>query len=136
MKAITIWQPYAEAIAMGLKNYETRTWKTQYRGKICIHASMRKLSKMHKKLATKYKITELSLGKIVAVADLTDCYPITEALISRQTRTEIELGNWQVGNFAWKLENVIIPKQCFRIKGKQGIWNLGCDAYCNFLYIR
>ena len=32
MKAITIWQPWAEFIAAGVKHNETRSWATKYRG--------------------------------------------------------------------------------------------------------
>ena len=27
MKAITLWQPYATFIALGIKDYETRSWR-------------------------------------------------------------------------------------------------------------
>ncbi len=39
MKAITIRQPWAHLIATGDKLYETRSWKTEYRGPIAIHAA-------------------------------------------------------------------------------------------------
>jgi len=42
MKAITLWQPWASLIACGAKKYETRSWYTNYRGKIAIHASKKK----------------------------------------------------------------------------------------------
>jgi hypothetical protein len=32
MKALSLWQPHAQAIALGLKPYETRDWSTRYRG--------------------------------------------------------------------------------------------------------
>lgn len=38
MKALTIQQPWAHLIATGDKLYETRSWKTNYRGPIAIHA--------------------------------------------------------------------------------------------------
>ncbi len=38
MKAISLWQPHANLIAVGAKLYETRTWSDPYRGKIAIHA--------------------------------------------------------------------------------------------------
>lgn len=38
MKAISLWQPYASLIAWGEKQYETRSWATDYRGEIVIHA--------------------------------------------------------------------------------------------------
>ena len=39
MKALTLHQPYASAIALGLKHFETRAWKTTYRGPVAIHAA-------------------------------------------------------------------------------------------------
>jgi hypothetical protein len=38
MKAITITQPYATLIAIGAKHIETRSWATNYRGPLAIHA--------------------------------------------------------------------------------------------------
>ena len=38
MKTLTINQPFATLIVEGLKEYEFRTWKTNYRGEILIHA--------------------------------------------------------------------------------------------------
>lgn len=42
MKALTIWQPWATAIAIGAKRIETRSWETHYRGPIAIHAAARR----------------------------------------------------------------------------------------------
>lgn len=38
-KAITVKQPWASLIAHGIKDIENRTWRTNYRGRILIHAS-------------------------------------------------------------------------------------------------
>ncbi len=43
MKALTIWQPWASLLACGAKKYETRSWTTQYRGPIAIHAAAKKI---------------------------------------------------------------------------------------------
>ena len=32
MKAISLWQPWASAVALGSKRVETRSWSTSYRG--------------------------------------------------------------------------------------------------------
>ena len=39
MKALSIKQPWASLIAHGIKDIENRTWKTNFRGRIYIHAS-------------------------------------------------------------------------------------------------
>jgi hypothetical protein len=38
MKALTVRQPYAQLIALGVKTIETRSWATNYRGPLLIHA--------------------------------------------------------------------------------------------------
>lgn len=38
MKALTIRQPWATLIAYGVKTIETRSWHTNYRGPVAIHA--------------------------------------------------------------------------------------------------
>ena len=38
MKVLTLRQPWATLVAEGIKQYEFRSWKTNYRGKVLIHA--------------------------------------------------------------------------------------------------
>lgn len=38
MKALTLWQPWAQLIALGHKTIETRSWSTKHRGPLAIHA--------------------------------------------------------------------------------------------------
>lgn len=51
MKALTIMEPWATLIftadryGVPFKQVETRSWKTNYRGKLTIHAGKRKLHK-------------------------------------------------------------------------------------------
>lgn len=39
MKAITVQQPWAGLLVLGIKRYETRSWNTKHRGRIAIHSS-------------------------------------------------------------------------------------------------
>lgn len=39
MKCLSIQQPYANFVCSGVKTVENRSWKTDYRGRILIHAS-------------------------------------------------------------------------------------------------
>lgn len=39
MKALSIRQPWASLIVLGLKPVENRTWRTNYRGQLLIHAA-------------------------------------------------------------------------------------------------
>jgi hypothetical protein len=39
MKLLSLWEPWATLMAIGAKRIETRSWDTNYRGWIAIHAS-------------------------------------------------------------------------------------------------
>lgn len=41
VKALTIRQPWASLVALGVKTIETRPWSTKYRGLLAIHAAVR-----------------------------------------------------------------------------------------------
>lgn len=44
MKVITVKQPWASLIVEGIKDVENRTWKTNLRGRVLIHAGIYKTS--------------------------------------------------------------------------------------------
>ena len=126
MKAITLHQPWASAIALGFKHYETRSWKTNYRGLIAIHAAKRPLD--NPSFAKQFFDTDnLPFGSVVAVADLVDCLPMTEDLIDSMSVTERVFGDWCSGRFAWQLENIRPLKEPVPYKGMQGLWTLPDD---------
>lgn len=63
MKALTIKQPWASLIVDGYKCYEFRSWKTNYRGKILIHAGKNLEKEMLERFSC-YNL-EYELGAIV-----------------------------------------------------------------------
>lgn len=78
MRALTVRQPYAYAIACGEKTIENRTWNTTYRGLIAIHSAARPEPAaafarvaMHLGLALDDLRGRSVLGALVAVARLT-----------------------------------------------------------------
>lgn len=130
MKAITIWEPSATFIAHGLKRYETRSWKTNYRGFIAIHAAKRfnleqkimteELSRRYAEL-TRYSDYEFPLGCVVVACYLVDVHRV-EDLRPKLSRVEGALGDYSNGRFAWELEIVKLPKKPIPATGQQGIW--------------
>jgi hypothetical protein len=121
LTAITLHQPWASLIAEGKKNYETRSWAIDYRGLIAIHAA----KKLHEdeSLISLLEIpaAEIPLGAVVAIAELTDCILMDEEFILKQSSFEQYLGLWEVGCYAWKLENVRAIEP-IPVLGKQGLW--------------
>ena len=81
MKALTLIQPWASLILLGEKKIETRSWKTNYRGEIYIHASL-SLSKSERvESAKKYLKSEIKPGCILFKCELVDCIPMTDEFI-------------------------------------------------------
>ena len=59
MRVLTIKEPWATLIIEEYKQYEFRSWKTNYRGKILIHAGM----SLEKEYADKFKLYNLKYNK-------------------------------------------------------------------------
>ena len=133
-KAISLWQPWASLIGLGLKQYETRKWRTNYRGKLVI-CSAKKISKKQKQdyaiLSQKYQIdmdwNDLPFGSAIAICDLVDCVEMTNNLIQTISETERDCGDWQKGRYAWKLDNIRVLDNPTPVKGQQGLWNIELD---------
>lgn len=127
MKALTLTQPWATAVALGSKRVETRSWKTSYRGQIAIHAAKgySPYELIHQSCywnwagalwGTGYRMGRnppldqvIPFGAIVAVATLADCRPATSFTVGeldtpRQSEGEPgELYKWterQLGDFS------------------------------------
>ncbi len=131
MKVLTIKEPYASIIMSGLKEYETRSWKTNYRGKIYIHASIKidddlKSRNDLQKLVYDNNIT-LKPGYILCEAYLDDCIYMNDMFIKNVSDKEKMVGRYELGRYAWHLSDirVIEPVQA---KGKLGIWNYEFDV--------
>lgn len=129
MKVITIREPYATLIKEGYKKIETRSWKTNYRGKIYIHAGLNKtmpdnITKQNLEGLTKG--LEFSYGCIICEAELIDCIYMTNEYIEeikKDNYQEYLVGEYQVGRYAWVLDNVKVLDKKIDVKGKLGLWN-------------
>lgn len=128
MKVLSLTEPYATLIANGTKKIETRSWKTNYRGKLYIHASSTKMSKKskdNKELMDLIGDTQLNYGKVVCSCDLVDCIEMTEDFINKvkENCNEYISGEYAVGRYAWILENIKVLSKKIEVKGHLGIWN-------------
>lgn len=125
MKCLTIIEPWASLISHGFKFIETRSWKTNYRGKLLIHASQ-----THQKspeidtLMAYLPSSLLPYGCLIAEAELVDCIYMTEEFIEtiKKNKTEFLMGDYRPGRYAWILKNVK-PIYPIYTKGKLGLWD-------------
>ena len=123
MKVLTIKEPWASLIVEGYKKYEFRSWKTNYRGKILIHAGLNIEKDMLERFKD-YKI-ECIKGAIIGEAQLVDCI-----LVNREFNNKLRAIDPVVygrsnhaETYAWKLENIIKYDNPIFCKGKLGLWN-------------
>lgn len=123
MKAITIKQPWASLIINGYKKYEFRSWKTNYRGELLIHAG----KGTDKKALSKFKDLNLDypVGKIIGKVTLTDCIQVTPSFEKELIKgNELVYGNTiNRSGYAWKLDNINIIDSGVEINGQLGLWN-------------
>lgn len=128
MKVLSIKEPYATLIKEKIKIIETRSWKTNYRGEIYIHASKTPTSKdiyQNKDLLRICQNLNFNQGNIICKGNLVDCIYITEEFIKNLQRTnptELICGYYKVGRYAWVIEDVEAIKPIPAL-GKLGIWN-------------
>ena len=125
MKVISIKEPFATLIKDKVKIYETRSWKTNYRGEIYIHASL-SLSKSERvESANKYLKSEIKPGFILCKCELVDCIPMTDEFIKNINKetSECDYGLYSEGRYAWKLKLLEVLDEPIPAKGKLGIWN-------------
>lgn len=122
MKVITLKQPWATLVAEGIKKYEFRSWKTNYRGKILIHAG----AGIDKEEMVRFKDLNLKYPskRIIAEVEIVDCLELDDKL-NKEIINEhnVAYGSKKRTGYAWKLENVKKINDDNEISGKLGLWN-------------
>lgn len=127
MKAISLWQPWASAMALGLKAIETRHWSTPHRGPMAIHAAKRWTADERETAEIMGLPAGLPLGAIVAVGSLVDVVR-TEDIRDTISPQENQWGNYGKGRFGWVFENIRPLKNPIPYRGMQGIFQISPEA--------
>ena len=105
MKAISLHQPWALMVARGIKDIETRTWSTEYRGELLICSTKRPA------------IPNYPLGMALCIVQLVHCRPM--ALVDQERACypmSKELFSWFLAH-----RRTIKP---FPVIGRQGFYEV------------
>jgi len=132
-KVLSLWQFWASAVALGLKEYETRSFPVKYRGTLIIHAAKRDpwdflTLGLTPLMGTAFKgvgivrSDQFPLGMLLGTVDLIDCQP-TRLLRAHVSDQELDFGNWEDGRFCWHFANVRKFLEPLPYKGRQGLFN-------------
>lgn len=115
MKILTLHQPESSLIASGAKRIVTRTFSTDYRGPVAIHAA-RSFPRASMQIAAGETFLralcaagiehfeDIPRGVILATAELVDCAHITDEFFAASN--ERRYGDFSHGRFAWMLSEV------------------------------
>lgn len=120
MKALTIKQPWAYAIAAGLKTVENRTRRTHHRGDIAIHSALTVDPKASLNVGDDADRSLFVRGAVLAVAEITGCCDCGDRCTPWSQRGP--------GVFHWQVANVRRIPRPVPAKGALGLWTLSEDV--------
>lgn len=128
MRGFSLTQPWASAVMLGLKQWETRSWRTSYRGEVAIHAA-KTFPKWCKNFAYEQDMpsSSLPLGQIICIATITDCQR-TEDIRNLLPAEEITWGDYGDSRYALRLGKVIRLSPYIAFRGALGLWPISKDV--------
>lgn len=154
MKTISLWQPWASLlfcfrpeiwdatadladgpIGIAAKNFETRSWKTSYRGPLLIHAAKRFgadqrsacLSEPFRSVLRNWggftSLGDLPRGAIIGCVKLVAVYR-AEKMRDVVPKQELTFGDFSSGRYAWRLETPYRFETPVPYRGSQGLFEV------------
>jgi len=130
IKALTLWPPWGQFMAKGLKKIETRSWYTAYRGPLAIHSGARIYRKEIPPEVYELAIKTLGpehqwqLGKILCIVNLNEC--LKTAYVN-PNKLERMLGNYELGRYAWCTSMIKVFQNPVPARGMQRMWEWQWD---------
>jgi activating signal cointegrator 1 len=137
MKVLSMIQPWASLFLLGESLFETRTWKTNYRGPLAIHTSQKVDNAVLNHKAIQFLLSKhgyskeaIPTGVIIGIVELINCIKVIE---DHQTWAVLEdgrmvsgnayiLGDYKLGNYAWEVRDRKLLDTFIPAKGQLGLW--------------
>lgn len=147
MNAISLWQPYAQLMVIREKGNETRSWPTNFRGTVAIHAAKTDPEAVYKLLPAEivmaiYEALErhgfgpldteaLPRGAVIGTVDIVGCLKVVHRTLRSATLEdgtivegkELVFGDYTQGRYIWRLANQVLFDKPVPARGRQGFWN-------------
>lgn len=136
MKCLSLINPWAALVLLGAKRYETRSWQTDYRGLLAIHAS-RTFPESARNLCLQEPFrsvlreggfkqsADLRGGVILGTVELIECRPVREVLARLPPgAVEIAFGDYRAGRWAWQLARPVLFTNPLPYSGRLGLFDV------------
>lgn len=133
MKALTLRQPWADAVATGCKDVENRSWappSALLGADIGIHAGLRTVDEASYRALMGRKarsLEKMPRGAIVAIARLIGGVNVETGIVigplTHEQLARVLDSPWTTGPWGWLLDHVraVEPVPC---RGAQGLWDV------------
>jgi len=130
MIALSLWEPWASAMALGIKVNETRSYWTGVRGDVAIHAAKKPMDRDARETWDIFLkpagAVEPQYGKIVCVVEIEEVVP-SEVFRDAKlplTSEEAALGDYSERRWVWRTTNLRRLQTPVPARGYQGFWYL------------
>jgi hypothetical protein len=132
MKVLSLLQPWATLVILGVKTIETRNWTTPYRGTLLIHASSgKKGGLIAKEPPFKRYIPDfnsLPFGAIIGSVLLEAIVPVELLFmpgdkINQLSLEERAFGDYTPGRYAWLFNDATAFEETIPYKGALRLWD-------------
>lgn len=136
MLVLSVMQPWATALVLGIKRLETRTWRTAHRGTLAIQAARRRMGDpvphdLRERLVTAQRRLGgeawpdlFPRGAILGVVDLLDCVKVEDLAPDEPDPVERQLGDYTPNRWVWRLARprpLLLP---LLVRGQQGVFQV------------
>ncbi len=122
MKTLSIRQPWAELILQGRKTIELRTWSTNYRGRIAIHAAQRYNDEQCR--AFGFDPDELARGALVGTVEIVEMIAFDEDSYAAHADEHLRRAAWPGDLLGWRLANPVRFERPIPLSGRQGLFDV------------
>lgn len=146
MRVISLWEPWATLVILGIKRWETRGWETKVRGPVLIHAAktwkrvqkdfLERLERGEIDATISHRmgmreerpgllrgLVDVNRGRILGGVLIDKMLPVEQA-VRGLGRWESLLGDYSPGQerWAWRLLDPIPLREPILARGSQGFW--------------
>jgi hypothetical protein len=132
---VSVLQPWATLILAGAKHFETRGWRTAYRGRLAVQAGRRFPNAARALCRTEPfrallrqagfdDLDALPLGVVLGSVEVVECCRVEDLELAAIGEQEQALGDFRPARWAWQLRDPRPLAAPVSVIGKRGVFPL------------